>query len=138
MEEFFKQIGSYISEYGFKLLLAICIVIAGINDAAANLGKKQYIHHIKLITDFLLANNIRPVLIEIPDVNIWKIYGEKPIKDMMVDFIKSKMTRCGMYQYSEYRQALQLLSKEYNDSVLYVLMNAFFLTIKFILISVGI
>ena len=30
MEEFFKQIGSYISEYGFKLLLAICIVIAGI------------------------------------------------------------------------------------------------------------
>lgn len=113
--------------YGTKSLLLsgadYCIVIAGINDAAANLGKKQYIHHIKLIIDFLLANNIRPVLIEIPDVNIWKIYGEKPIKDMMVDFIKSKMTRCGMYQYSEYRQALQLLSKEYNDSVLYVSMK---------------
>ena len=30
MEEFFKQIGSYITEYGFKILLAICIVIVGI------------------------------------------------------------------------------------------------------------
>ena len=30
MEQFFKQIGSYISEYGFKLLLGICIVIVGI------------------------------------------------------------------------------------------------------------
>ena len=27
MVEFFKQIGSYISEYGFKLLLAICIIV---------------------------------------------------------------------------------------------------------------
>ena len=30
MEAIFKQIGSYISEYGFKLLLAICIVIVGV------------------------------------------------------------------------------------------------------------
>ena len=29
MEEFFKQISAYISEYGFKLLLAICVVIVG-------------------------------------------------------------------------------------------------------------
>ena len=29
MQEIFKQIGSYISEYGFKLLLAICIVVVG-------------------------------------------------------------------------------------------------------------
>ena len=30
MEELFEQIGSYISEYGFKLMLAICIVVVGI------------------------------------------------------------------------------------------------------------
>ncbi|MCR5078489.1 MAG: mechanosensitive ion channel family protein [Bacilli bacterium] len=29
MEEFFKQIGTYISEYGFKLLLVLCILIVG-------------------------------------------------------------------------------------------------------------
>ena len=33
MEEFFKQISSYISEYGFKLLLAICIIIVGVSIA---------------------------------------------------------------------------------------------------------
>ena len=30
MEEFFKQIGAYVSEYGFKILLAICITIVGV------------------------------------------------------------------------------------------------------------
>lgn len=30
MEEFFQQIGEYITEYGYKLLLAICIVVVGI------------------------------------------------------------------------------------------------------------
>ncbi len=30
MEELFKQIGAYISEYGLKLILAICIVVVGI------------------------------------------------------------------------------------------------------------
>ena len=30
MEEFFKQIGQYIAEYGYKLLLALCIVVVGI------------------------------------------------------------------------------------------------------------
>lgn len=30
MEQIFKQIASYVSEYGFKILLAICIVIVGI------------------------------------------------------------------------------------------------------------
>jgi hypothetical protein len=69
-----------------------CIVIAGINDAAANLGKEQYIHHTKLILNFLLANNIRPVLVEIPDVNIWNVYGEKPFKDLTIDYIRSLMT----------------------------------------------
>lgn len=30
MEQFFKQIGSYITEYGFRLLLALCILIVSI------------------------------------------------------------------------------------------------------------
>ncbi len=30
MEEFFSQIGSYVSEYGFKILLGLCIVVVGI------------------------------------------------------------------------------------------------------------
>lgn len=115
--------------YGTKPLLSsgadFCVVFAGINDAAANLGIKQFIHHMKLIIDFLLANNIRPVIIEIPDVNIWSVYGNKPIKDLVVDCLKSVMTGCRVYCYSDYREALyEMLVKEYDsDSISYVSMN---------------
>lgn len=114
---------------GSKQLLSsgvdYCIVFAGINDAAANLGKKQYLYYMKLIMDFLLASNIRPVLIEIPDVNIWNLYGGKPVKDLLADYIKSWMTQCGMYSFSEYRDALQLLLEDsfLKDSVIYVPMR---------------
>lgn len=115
--------------YGTKQLLSsgvdYCVVFAGINDAAANLGKKQYLYYMKLILDFLLANTIRPVLIEIPDVNIWNVYGEKPIKDLLADYIKTWMTQCRMYSFSEYREALQLLLEDIymKDSVIYVPMR---------------
>jgi lysophospholipase L1-like esterase len=102
-----------------------CVVFAGINDAAANLGKKQYIHHMKLIIKLLLANYIRPILIEIPDVDIWNIYGEKPIKDLVVDFVRSVMTGSGMYHFPEYRETLRLMLKDSQllDSVIFVPMN---------------
>lgn len=90
-----------------------CIVMAGINDAAANRGVRQYLYHYKLILDFLLRNNIRPVVVEIPDVNIWALYSSKPIKDLFGDYLKSIMTRCDMYNYHEYREALlSMLAEE--------------------------
>jgi len=102
-----------------------CVVIAGINDAAANIGKKQYIYHMKVIIDFLLKNGVRPILIEIPNVNIWNVYGGKPIKDLGVDFTRSLMTRCGMYHFPEYREALRLMLEDSKllDSVIIVPMN---------------
>lgn len=90
-----------------------CIVLAGINDAAANRGVSQYLYHYRLILNFLSEINVRPVIIEIPNVNIWTLYREKPIKDLIGDYLKSKMTRCDMYNYHEYREALlSMLVKE--------------------------
>ena len=90
-----------------------CILMAGINDAAANKGVRQYFYHYKLILDFLLRNNIRPVVVEIPDVNIWALYSPKPIKDLFGDYLKSMMTGCDMYNYHEYREALlSMLTEE--------------------------
>ena len=102
-----------------------CVVFAGINDAAANLGKKQYIYHMRLIIDFLLKNGVRPILIEIPNVNIWNVYGGKPIRDLVVDYVRSLMTRCGMYHFPEYREALRLMLEDSQllDSVIFVPMN---------------
>lgn len=90
-----------------------CVVLAGINDAATNKGVHQYLYHYRLILDFLLKNKIRPVVVEIPNVNIWNVYGGKPIKDLLGDYLKSKMTGCDMYNYREYREALlSMLAKD--------------------------
>lgn len=104
--------------YGTKTLFLAgvdyCIVSAGINDAAANLGTKQFCAHYRMILDFLIAKGIRPVIIEIPDVDIWNIYGDKPPKDLLADFLRSTMTRCWMYHFHEYREALNAMLQNQN------------------------
>ena len=115
--------------YGTKQLMLsspdYCVISAGINDAAANLGTKQFCHYYRQILDFLLANGIRPVVLEIPNVNIWHLYGAKPLKDLVVDFVRSTMTRCIMYQFADYRAALyQMLRNEVLiDKVVYIPMS---------------
>ena len=115
--------------YGTKPLVDLgadyCIISAGINDASANLGTHQYCYYMKLIIQLLLANGIRPVIIEAPDVNIWKLFGERPYKSIIVDFVRSLMTGCRMYHYTEYREALKdmIISERLMDSVVYVSMN---------------
>lgn len=116
-------------EFGTKPLLSLkpdyCVISAGINDAAANLGTKQYCYYYRQILDFLLANGIRPVVLEIPNVNIWHLYGGKPFKDLVVDFVRSTMTGCKMYQYAGYRDALyrMLVNEKLMDKVVYVSMK---------------
>lgn len=103
-----------------------CIISAGINDAASNLGTKQLCTNYCLIIDFLLANGIRPVIVEVPDVDIWNVYGGKPKKDLLCDYLRSIMTHCDMYNYSEYRKALlEMLQKEdLMQKVVYVPMKS--------------
>ena len=99
-----------------------CVVLAGINDAAANLGTKQFCAHYKMILNFLLSKGIRPVIIEIPDVDIWHLYYDKPWKDIIADFVRSTMTGCGMYHFHEYREALKemLFEERLMEHVVYV------------------
>jgi hypothetical protein len=99
--------------------------MAGINDAASNLGVDQFCYHYRLILDFLLKLQVRPIIIEIPDVDISHLYGAKPLKDLIVDFIRSKMTGCSMYHYAEYRDALfqMLVDDNMQDSVVFVRMD---------------
>ncbi len=102
-----------------------CVISAGINDAAANLGPLLYCYHVRLIIKFLLFNKIRPVLIEVPDVNIWKVHGRKPLKDLASDYLRSAMAHCKMYQMEEYRDSLHamLVNENLMDSVIYIHAN---------------
>ena len=102
--------------------LDYCIISAGINDAAANLGPRLYCYHMRLILKFLLSIGVRPVILEIPDVNIWYVYGDKPLKDLASDYVRSLMSHCKMYQTKEYRESLysMLNNENYMNSIIYI------------------
>jgi len=112
--------------FGTKQLISsgadYCIVFAGINDASANLGTRQFCHYIQLIIRFLLSNHVRPVIVEAPDVNIGKLFWRRPFKNLAIDYMRSMMTGCGMYHYAEYREALKkmLVDEDLMDDVVYV------------------
>ena len=99
-----------------------CIISAGINDAAANLGTKQFCAHYRMILSFLFEHKITPIIIEIPDVDLWHLYMRKSKKDLLTDYLRSTMTRCGMYRYREYCEALRamILEEHLMEHVVYV------------------
>ncbi len=84
-----------------------CIVMAGINDASANIGTDYYLANYRLILSWLLENGVRPVVVEMPDVNIRQLYGDKPLYDKMVDRIRAWLTHSPMYSVMEYSEALK-------------------------------
>lgn len=106
----------YIIEEG----LDYCIISAGINDAVRNLGIKQYIYHYQLIVDFMMSNSICPIVIEIPNVDIWNSQQNKPIKEIAVDYIRSMMTGSPMYNCAEYRDELKKVLINDFENIIYI------------------
>ncbi len=54
--------------------LNYCIISAGINDTQLKIGSHYYSQHIRMMMDILIANQITPIIIEIPNYNIFKAY----------------------------------------------------------------
>ena len=105
-----------------KLGADYCIVSAGINDAAGNLGPDVFCQNYLLIVRTLLAWHMRPVVIEMPDVDINGLYHDKPIRHRMVDRLRAWRTGADMYDVTKYRQELRrrLQADGLMDSVVYV------------------
>ena len=102
-----------------------CILLAGINDSAANLGTTQFCHYYRQILNLLLRNGICPIVVELPNVRIWDLYINKPLKDITVDYLRSWMTNSPMYDFSDYRVALNNMLNDENlvDSVVFIEMS---------------
>ena len=83
-----------------------CMISAGINDAVAKMGNDYYVHHYMLILQQLLLLNIKPVVLEIPDVNYHAIAGREPWTMRMRHYISSLITGSEMYGFDSYREAL--------------------------------
>ena len=97
-----------------------CVVIAGINDAAANLGPTFYVRHYNLILRTLFVWHMRPVVIEIPDVDIYDVYSRKDRKNLLLDCLRAWMTGAEPYDVRVYREALRERSLQMKDSIVYV------------------
>jgi hypothetical protein len=99
-----------------------CIVTVGINDARQNVGKDSYCTNYQLIVRHLLSCGTRPVILEIPDVDLKSAYGKKPFKDKLADVYRAILTWTCIYSVMDYRSAWRrkLEVSGLMDSVIYI------------------
>ena len=122
----FQQTAGVDSAYCTEPLLRAgadyCVVIAGINDAARNLGPNNYCRNYELILRTLLDWHMKPVVIEVPDVDIYHLYSEKPFKDGLVDKVQAWLNNTKLYDVTDYRKQLKARLEQTGmmDSVVYV------------------
>ena len=83
-----------------------CVISAGINDAVAMLGKEYYVHHYMLILQQLLELGIKPVVLEMPEVNYRTIAGREPWTMRIRHILSSLMTGSELYGFDSYKMAL--------------------------------
>lgn len=99
-----------------------CVVSAGINDAVAKLGCGYYVHHYMMIVKQLLELDVKPVLLEMPDVNYHAIAGKEPLKMRMRHILSSLITGSEMYGFDSYRTSLKQSIKQadWQSKVIYI------------------
>lgn len=96
-----------------------CFISAGINDTYKKMSISYYRHSMKGIIQLLLANDIHPIILEIPDYDIQKAYNwQKSLRKILRDvtmFINNVPIDCKQM----YRDALQELvnQKGYHNKI---------------------
>lgn len=96
-----------------------CFISAGINDTYKKMSTSYYQQSMDGIIQFFLANNIHPIILEIPDYDIQKAYNwQKSLRKMLRDvsmFINNTTVDCKQI----YRDALNELinQKGYQNKV---------------------
>ena len=89
-----------------------CFILAGINDTYKKMSTSYYQQSMDGIIQFFLANNIHPIILEIPDYDIQKAYNwQKSLRKVLRDvsmFINNTTVDCKQI----YREALNKLIKQ--------------------------
>jgi lysophospholipase L1-like esterase len=83
-----------------------CVVSAGINDAVGKLGKEYYVHHYMLILQQLLELGIKPVVLEMPEVNYRAVADRESWTMRIRHILSSLMTGSELYGFDSYKTAL--------------------------------
>ena len=94
--------------YGFDY----CIISSGINDTYKKMGVSYYKRSMDLIIQFLLANNISPIILEIPDYDIQKAYERQITWKKMLRQLSMSINDTPLECKQLFRDALNELIKE--------------------------
>jgi len=99
-----------------------CIISAGINDARQRRGKQYYVTNYYQIIRFLLSKGIRPVVMEIPEVEVDEAYEGNTLYYQLRSRIVMRMMETNLYGTHDYRQALKdsLTVHHLMDSIVYI------------------
>lgn len=99
-----------------------CVISAGINDARQRRGKNYYVGSYVQILRHLLSCGIRPVMMEIPDVDVDEAYLGNTLYYQLKARICMNILKTKLYGVDDYRQALKdsLISLHLMDSVIYI------------------
>ncbi len=99
-----------------------CLISAGINDAVAKMGKDYYVHHYMLILRQLIELGIKPVVLEMPEVNYRAIANREPWTMRMRHILSSLMTGSELYGFNSYKTALVSTIKkaDMQNRILYI------------------
>ena len=93
-----------------------CFVALGINDANKKMSTNYYKQSMSHIIDFLLTNKITPIILEIPDYDIERMYRwEIPSRKLLRPF-SMMVTGTPVNCKEEFRQSLNELIAEKNYS----------------------
>jgi lysophospholipase L1-like esterase len=89
-----------------------CFISAGINDTYKKMGTGYYMTSMNCIILFMLANDIRPIILEIPDYDIVKAYDLQRANRMFLRRASMLITGTQMDCKQDFRNALQELINE--------------------------
>ena len=106
----YEKMHDYTSS-GTKALIDIspnyAIISAGINDAVAKMGTDNYCHHYNLIIKELLSAGIKPIILDMPQVDYRAVYKRESMIARIRHHISSWITGAPLWSFDNYRTALQ-------------------------------
>lgn len=114
-------------EFSSKFILEenpdYCIIIAGVNDAASQIGRNNYAHHMILILKTFLYYDIIPVVVSLPEFGIQETINGMNLLSKTLNATIARITNNGEIDNIEkYRATLeiQLKSEKLLDNVILI------------------
>ena len=99
-----------------------CVIMAGINDMRLSKPKEYYIGNYRLILNLLIHNGIRPVVMEMPDVDLKLFHENRKYYRRWMFNVLSLLTGIDYSSAQVYRDAMKkmLQETELYKKVLYI------------------